>query len=975
MEELKKELEKLSKAYVDTPENEEKILIPFVKRLLELPMKERRKLLPVIRDLQWIKSKFAGFSSETTCSAARAHFLSAVQFVCANKREMDMAYHVKFDTLCKLLPLYYPTWLTDFINDDKTWFNFDLNYEQLTQLMDMGYLKDIAPSRIAHVLPWITRIRNKEPKGNDTFNSELLLKRDITLKEHIWTIFEYESSIDYQDDCAKEAYKKGVTAQDESISAALYRFSLDGHLDRERLLKATLATFHRSFKKDMAGWFAGFFETLQPTTGELLSLQEEMMQIFTSSYTKPVNVMLQQLKSIASEEGFRYQEFIERAAPLFFSSPKNSLLTIHTIFEKIVARHPKMREVCCITLCQLFLKKDENLQKKAADFIIKYGDASSSSLQETLQSYQPEMFQSVQAILISFRVQSAGVSNATDMNLEEIIHTGGNITDETSFNEEPSPETVRICREDNHIPFPASKEDFLFQLSRLFDMEESWEIETTVAAIIAFHPQLNKEDFDRMGPVFQRATNIVANSWEPYEELLATFLLEYQRLWTQTTDTSRTGFLRNMFTRLEERLKGRDQNRGAYDERSFKRLADWKPGYSNATCFTPVQQLWLNVIRQLKENNTLPLLSTPTHTPAYIQATELIRRLAAYQEAGTKPCPWDFQLAIARCAMEGKEEAVTTARQLLQDEYLHLCLFLLDENTQPEPPYNHPTGWVAAGLVKAPETEFEVFKSFACCTLPHNYLAGDYGWNKLKPKEKSYETDRRLLELDSYKWHKYVEFNSHQLWQEHLIINSKYNIDDSRYMEPLLCYFPNRPEPLIAQIITCYMAFGTPQEDSKRTLTCALRMLLSFHCPLREMSLLLLGGSLLFVDKTVRSYAAELWVEGLAARRINNRRVGEILARLITMELAPLKRFTTQVYESMYKRSTFHNRQLEELLTVFISGLPDKPVTGLKQLLELYLELLTINHSKVTDEQLLQHLQEWATNSNLKKVATSLSNL
>ena len=74
MEELKKELEKLSKAYVDTPENEEKILIPFVKRLLELPMKERRKLLPVIRDLQWIKSKFAGFSSETTCSAARAHF-------------------------------------------------------------------------------------------------------------------------------------------------------------------------------------------------------------------------------------------------------------------------------------------------------------------------------------------------------------------------------------------------------------------------------------------------------------------------------------------------------------------------------------------------------------------------------------------------------------------------------------------------------------------------------------------------------------------------------------------------------------------------------------------------------------------------------------------------------------------------------------------------------------------------------------
>lgn len=422
----------------------------------------------------------------------------------------------------------------------------------------------------------------------------------------------------------------------------------------------------------MAGWFAGFFETLQPTTGELLSLQEEMMQIFTSSYTKPVNVMLQQLKNIASEEGFRYQEFIERATTLFFSSPKNSLLTIYALFEKIVAQHPEMKEPCCITLCQLFLKKDESLQKKAANFISKYGDASSSNLQETLQSYQPEMFQSVHAILSSFKPQPA----------EDTLEPDASVG-----------ETVRICREDNFIPFPANKEDFLFQLSRLFDMEESWEIETTIAAIIAFHPQLDKEDLNRMEPVFQRAATIVANSWEPYEDLLATFLLEYQRLWAQK-DTSNTGFLRNMFTRLEERLKGIDENRGAYDERSFKRLVDWKPGYSNATCFTPIKHLWLNVIRKIKGGNAFPLLSTPTHTPAYVQATELVRRLAVYQKAETKPCPWDFQLAIARCAMEDKEEAIATARQLLQDEYLHLFLFLLDENTLPEPPYNHPTpGW------------------------------------------------------------------------------------------------------------------------------------------------------------------------------------------------------------------------------------------------------------------------------------------
>ena len=601
MEELKRELEKLSKTYVDTPEKEEKILIPFIKRLLELSVKERRKLLPTIRELQWIKGKF----SETFCDHHRARFLGAVQFVCGNKREMDLGYHINFNLLCKLLSLYTPSWLAEYINDAESYLNFNISYEQLMQLIDMGYMQELSPKRIAQILPGYICIRSSLPKGKDTFNSDLLLKREITLKEHIWYLFEQESSIGYHNDRAQTAYKEGTTSRDESFSAAFYRFSLDGHLDRNQLLRATLSTFNRSFKKDMVNWFAGLFEELQPRAEELISLQEEIMQVFTSPYTKPVNVMLQQLKKIASEGGFHYQEFIERATTLFFSSPKNSLLTIYSIFEQIVTGHPEMKEACCIPLCQLFLKKDESLQKKAASFISKYGDASSSTLQETLLSYQSEMFQSVQDILVSFMKQPAEEAGLP----------------ETTFQEK-----VRICRKDNRIPFPANKEDFLFQLSRLFDMNESWETDTAIAALIAFHPQLDEEDFSRMEPVFQRAANIIINSWAVYENFLATFLLEYQRLWTQK-DTANQGFLSKLFTRLEERLKGIDANRGAYDERAFKRLADWQPTYSNRTCFEPIKQLWLEVIRKIQKGDSLPLLSTPTHIPVYIQSTELTKSI------------------------------------------------------------------------------------------------------------------------------------------------------------------------------------------------------------------------------------------------------------------------------------------------------------------------------------------------------------
>ena len=954
MEQLIEELKKKAKTYMDTSKNEDKILIPFIKELLTHPMKERRKLLPVIKDLQWIKSKYAGYSSETHCDPAQARFLAAVQFVCANKREVDLGFaYVDFSLIYKILSLYCPSWLEEYINDANSYLHC-LNYDHLMQLIDMGYINELSPQRIASSLPFHIRIWSAEKRKAETFDSSLLLKREVTLKEHIWHLFEYESAIPYVDGCAQSAYKDGVTTQDESFSAALYRYSLNGQIDRNRLLRTTLSSFLKGFKKEMTGWFAELFCILQPSNEELLSLQEEMMQALTCPYTKPVNVMLQHLKTIATEEGFRYREVIDRVTPLFFSSPKNSLLTIYSIFELIVKQHPEAKEDCCISLCQLFLKKDESLQKKAAAFLLKHGDAGSSLLQDTLQVYQAEMLQSTSNMLAPYLT----ITTTTTENEEEI-------TSQIDTPEMPI-ETGKaaICREDNQISLPATKEDFLFQLTRFFDMEESWEIDTTIASIITFHPQLEADDMQLLEPLFQRGYDILSEGWGVYQRLLATFLMEYRRIYDKTASKD-TGFLKGLFRKLKEK----DQTRSPYDKRPFIWLEDWKPEYSTATCFEPIKHLWLEATRKLEKKDTLPLLSTPTHTPAYIHMPELVLRLAAYQKADIMPSPWDFQLAIARCAIEDKEEAITTARQLLKGEFLNLILFLTDENTQPEPPFHNQTAWFTAGLVKAPDTEFAAFAKFACNKEPRKYLIGNYAWKEPKEKRDGYQ---KFLQLDINTWSEYHQSSSHQLWQEFLMIKSRYAMGDASYMERLFSSFPNRPEPLVAQIICQYMDFNPPGEEEKRVVTCALRMLLSFHCPLREMDLLLLAGGLLFVDKTARSYAAELWVEGISSGRIDNRRLGEILATLINMGIVPLKRFITQVYESIYKRSTFHNHRLEELLTALIGGLPDKPVTGQKQLLELYQEILTINTSKLTDNKLQERLEAWKANANLKKVVITL---
>ena len=70
--------------------------------------------------------------------------------------------------------------------------------------------------------------------------------------------------------------------------------------------------------------------------------------------------------------------------------------------------------------------------------------------------------------------------------------------------------------------------------------------------------------------------------------------------------------------------------------------------------------------------------------------------------------------------------------------------------------------------------------------------------------------------------------------------------------------------------------------------------------------------------------------------------------------------------------SPLHNRELENLIVAMLAGLPEKPIKDLKKLLEIYAELLSINHSKAKDEQVLHLLDIWKGVANLKKAVANI---
>ena len=135
-----------------------------------------------------------------------------------------------------------------------------------------------------------------------------------------------------------------------------------------------------------------------------------------------------------------------------------------------------------------------------------------------------------------------------------------------------------------------------------------------------------------------------------------------------------------------------------------------------------------------------------------------------------------------------------------------------------------------------------------------------------------------------------------------------------------------------------------------------------------EMSKTYLALCLLSIDKTVRSYAAELWAGLVKKGKMDSVAVGRVLGEVETFEWSPVQRFVSLVTDEMMNISPLHNKELERMFVSFLTHLPKNPVKDLKRLLEAFVELLAVNQSRVRDKSLLSLLKKWRKNMKLTEI-------
>jgi hypothetical protein len=957
-------------------------LLPYLKAL---DKQTKKALLPHIKKevkdyLEYKEIKnFKGSSSfRQKASLKQQEMLKVIVFVCCTRAEAERSFFfLERKILEPILDWYCPDWFNEYVNDlAANTFN-PLDYDWMISLKDRGLL-DLRPELIVRLIPQMI-YENLPSNKNWNFDPRKLLKYDITLREHIWYIFQFESTINGVDD-----WLRSETPEKTGWTDVLIQLTKEEKIPRARLLKEALLATTRSFNKTLSGWFAELFAKMEPGIPELLDLQAELLVVLSSPHAKPLNTALQCFKKLCGEALFDRAAFLEHTPILFSSTTKSVIAATLSILEKLARQYKEHRDDICIATCQVFMMNDDDLQSRAARLVQKYGDHSAYALRDTLAQYQETMMVGARNVLQALAAPAA----------------------ET----QPSPAplqaaTARLLLDEAAQITPVRNfEELLFLASQVFDNNQPYHTDQLLEALIALQHEIKGANIRKLEPAFQRAYGILwGNSTGELNMLVAIFFIEYGMQLALQFPEEAAGIraLHEKYLKLDEESNA--QWRG-YNPR-IRPLKEWAKRYQK-DIFDWYLYFLQFVLNRVTAGKTLPLLSTPTHAPAWISPFTLIDRLYQYQLSNDMPDDPDMQIAVSRIALEQTDAALAYAAEKLEGEYLRLMRFLLEPAAAPQSPFEHPSWWMVAAVTKTPKKLYEAFEEFPYQHVSPSYLTGQctwrivvenltrqvYDYKKRKYKAEAYTEKKLMLIADKSAressalartqsfFSSLFSFGKNKssleagpLLYERLIVNNGYLAAQSSDIRSLLRFTPNNPEPILMHLTHRFLRYSTfVEEGGKRAVANALEVLHELPGAWGDMGYLFMAACMLSSDKTVSTFAAEIWISRVNYGTIQSGPIGERIGRLQDIEFVPLKRFNDLVMNHMFRLSDHHNLELEKLLLALLGQLPEEPVKHLKKLLEIFTEVLAMNRSVVEDPHVISLLKTWSATTALNKIIKNL---
>ena len=399
------------------------------------------------------------------------------------------------------------------------------------------------------------------------------------------------------------------------------------------------------YKKNILDFYCRIIETFEPTHQELLSHQSTFFALLSSDKTSVVNFVMKLIKEISSEKGFDFQSFADNFALCFTTQKiaKSQLIGLD-ILAKYYKKQPPINIEYREQLAVLFTVPDVKLQEKVASLLTTYFNQ--EGLPKVIAPYQDYLKGKAQDLLATLSPSE----NSENSHTSHSSHT---------------PKIAPAART------PHTWDDLLFLIGDCIRERSPLALDLFFEGLNQLQAQIPADYPEQVKPYLKQ---FLSN-----ERAVTSLFYQFLDSWCSQSPIPLVYNTNKEWNELQELYKEKKYSQAE----KFNKLREIHVSANKAKKIFP---FFFNKIacalQKLKEKDTLPFISTPTHTPFYIDAQTYLERIIQYEKAGKTPMLEDVIVGLNRLLPTEVTEEQKQLALSLTGEYATALQYYFEVNKQ-----------------------------------------------------------------------------------------------------------------------------------------------------------------------------------------------------------------------------------------------------------------------------------------------------
>ena len=388
--------------------------------------------------------------------------------------------------------------------------------------------------------------------------------------------------------------------------------------NKNAILRAFIEALLNPWKKTILDMYCRWVEILEPTTQELLSHQHTLFALLSSDKTSVMNFVMKLIKEIANEKNFDFQTFADNFA-LCFATQKIAKSQLTGL--DILAKHYKQQPPVNIEYREQLAVLFTVPDAKLQEKVASLLTTyfGGEGLAEVVAPYQDYLKGKAQELLQSLPLPSPNSSETSETVCE--AHT---------------PETVREAHT------PRTWDDLLFLIGDCIRERSPLVLDLFFEGLNQLQAQIPKNFSQQISP-YQKQLGEQPFEFTTYRKCMRWVI----DVWEGKASLSDDIFGRKLY---------------------------------NPTPF--LREKTKRLLLKLKQGNSLPFVSTPTHAPFYIDPLTFLERIAQYEKAEKSPMLEDVVVGLNRLLPTEVTEEQKQLAHSLTGNYAPALQYYFEVNKQ-----------------------------------------------------------------------------------------------------------------------------------------------------------------------------------------------------------------------------------------------------------------------------------------------------